>query len=173
MLISSYEVPISVRKKTTIISADFYEKLEIHDNKLVGLINGREVASWFYKEYTNVLIEKANLNSQFARVVFVTSASGNKKDILPSFSTNSNIVGDINKLVFCSGMFSYKEANTFAERLFSAIYESFSKFKEVGENSTKAEFSSADELKKYSDLLKEGIITQEEFDSKKKQILGL
>lgn len=33
--------------------------------------------------------------------------------------------------------------------------------------------SSADELKKYKDLLDAGIITQEEFDTKKKQLLGL
>lgn len=33
--------------------------------------------------------------------------------------------------------------------------------------------SDADELKKYKDLLDSGIITQEEFDTKKKQILGL
>ena len=33
--------------------------------------------------------------------------------------------------------------------------------------------SNADELKKFSDLLAQGIITQEEFDAKKKQLLGL
>jgi len=33
--------------------------------------------------------------------------------------------------------------------------------------------TSADELKKYGDLLKEGLISQEEFDQKKKEILGL
>ena len=33
--------------------------------------------------------------------------------------------------------------------------------------------SNADELKKYKDLLDAGIITQEEFDAKKKQLLGL
>ena len=33
--------------------------------------------------------------------------------------------------------------------------------------------SGADELKKYKDLLNEGIITQEEFEAKKKQILGI
>ena len=33
--------------------------------------------------------------------------------------------------------------------------------------------SNADELKKYKDLLDSGAITQEEFDAKKKQILGL
>lgn len=34
-------------------------------------------------------------------------------------------------------------------------------------------YSSADELKKYKELLDDGVITQEEFDAKKKQILGL
>ena len=33
--------------------------------------------------------------------------------------------------------------------------------------------SNADELKKFKDLLDSGIITQEEFDEKKKQLLGL
>ena len=33
--------------------------------------------------------------------------------------------------------------------------------------------SAADELKKFKDLLDSGIITQEEFDEKKKQLLGL
>ena len=33
--------------------------------------------------------------------------------------------------------------------------------------------SSADELKKYKDLLDNGIISQEEFEAKKKQLLGL
>ncbi|MBQ2940785.1 MAG: SHOCT domain-containing protein [Clostridia bacterium] len=33
--------------------------------------------------------------------------------------------------------------------------------------------SNADELKKYKELLDSGVITQEEFDAKKKQLLGL
>ena len=37
----------------------------------------------------------------------------------------------------------------------------------------KNSFSSADELKKYKELLDSGIISQEEFDAKKKQLLGI
>ena len=40
-------------------------------------------------------------------------------------------------------------------------------------NFPEAHQSSADELKKYKDLLESGAITQEEFDAKKKQLLGL
>ena len=36
-----------------------------------------------------------------------------------------------------------------------------------------AETSSADELRKYKQLLDEGVITEEEFEAKKKQLLGL
>ena len=36
-----------------------------------------------------------------------------------------------------------------------------------------AAISSADELKKFKELLDCGIISQEEFDAKKKQLLGL
>ncbi len=39
--------------------------------------------------------------------------------------------------------------------------------------STRGTGSSADELKKYKDLLDSGVITQAEFDAKKKQLLGL
>lgn len=34
-------------------------------------------------------------------------------------------------------------------------------------------FSKADEIRKYKSLMDEGIITQEDFDKKKKQLLGL
>ncbi len=34
-------------------------------------------------------------------------------------------------------------------------------------------FSNADEIKKYKELLDIGAITQEEYDAKKKQLLGL
>lgn len=40
-------------------------------------------------------------------------------------------------------------------------------------NSPQATTSNADELKKYKELFDSGVITQEEFDAKKKQILGL
>ena len=40
-------------------------------------------------------------------------------------------------------------------------------------NSTGTVFSSADELKKFKELLDSGIISQEEFEAKKKQLLNL
>ena len=46
-------------------------------------------------------------------------------------------------------------------------------YKSLASKSTSNEASSADDLKKYKDLLDTGVISQEEFDAKKKQILGV
>lgn len=43
----------------------------------------------------------------------------------------------------------------------------------VAQNIINTPVSDADELKKYKELLDSGVITQEEFDAKKKQLLGL
>ena len=58
------------------------------------------------------------------------------------------------------------------------LFKHFSKIDEDkkpsnSETPTIQNMSSADELKKLKDLLDAGIITQEEFDTKKKQLLGL
>lgn len=62
-----------------------------------------------------------------------------------------------------------------AEELKSYIMDNVSEYK--SENSVVASNnihpSQADELKKYKDLLDSGVITQEEFDAKKKQLLDL
>ena len=46
-------------------------------------------------------------------------------------------------------------------------------YKKIKERENNTSFSAADELKKYKELVDEGVITQEEFDEKKKQLLGL
>ena len=51
--------------------------------------------------------------------------------------------------------------------------EEFEKEKASASNNATSNSSAADELKKFKELLDMGIITQEEFDTKKKQLLGL
>ena len=61
-----------------------------------------------------------------------------------------------------------------AEKIKLKIDELISKHRQSNNNSNVVnQISVADELEKFSNLLKKGIITQEEFDLKKKQLLGL
>jgi len=55
----------------------------------------------------------------------------------------------------------------------SKIDKLISQFKSSNRNSQSQPISSADELEKFSNLLEKGIITEEEFQTKKKQLLGL
>ena len=167
-LILSFNVPAGVRKKTNLGATQFYEKIDIYDNKMVGSNNGVEEVTWFYKDYNNIQVVDANLHSQFARIVFVTSAGGDRLRLNP----NVTIQGDLNKVLFCSGMFSYKDANEYAKGVFSVLYKAFTEYKEKGENNDSS-VSAADEIVKFKKLLDDGIISQEEFDAKKKQLLGL
>ncbi|MBQ7638111.1 MAG: SHOCT domain-containing protein [Clostridia bacterium] len=67
-----------------------------------------------------------------------------------------------------------------AEEVSTAILDKINDYKKNYGNAAKStvientiQSSNADELKKYKDLLDSGAITQEEYDTKKKQILGL
>ena len=65
--------------------------------------------------------------------------------------------------------FSFIEA---IEHLASRAHIELPKLEEKNQNN-KGSSSQADELKKFADLKEQGIITEEEFNAKKKQILGL
>ena len=60
---------------------------------------------------------------------------------------------------------------------FTAAWKSINTGKQQKEpaspNNQTANYSNADELKKFKELLDSGVISQEEFDAKKKQLLGL
>ena len=51
--------------------------------------------------------------------------------------------------------------------------EIYKRIEEKKNQDNKGSISQADELKKFADLKEQGIITEEEFNAKKKQILGL
>ena len=74
-----------------------------------------------------------------------------------------------------SGRISFlliKNADSIYDTLNQLIIERHKKNNSVVANTVPTS-SNADELKKYKELLDTGIITQEEFDAKKKQLLGL
>lgn len=70
------------------------------------------------------------------------------------------------------GAWNGKYAGEICEMLASKLKNDMEKRKR-SVKATVAALSPADEIKKFKDLLDQGIITQEEFDAKKKQLLGL
>lgn len=75
-----------------------------------------------------------------------------------------------------SGRISFlaiKNSNKIYETLNQLLIERQSKKKSEHINHIEAKLDEADKLKKFKELLDSGIITQEEFDAKKKELLGL
>ena len=175
-LVKKIIVPAEQRKKTTLAGNLWYDTLEVYDNRVIGYLNGNQTMTWYFKEYTGIDIVKANMNSQFAQVVFLTGMNAKNRAIGIDFgaSQNLNAMKDTNRILFCSGMFSFRKTNDFAISVGTEIRKAFENYKnnDVVEV-TGSTSSSADEILKYKNLLEQGIITQEEFDAKKKQLLGL
>lgn len=176
-LIKEIIIPIEYRKRTTLASNIYYDKIQIYCNKVVGYLNAQQNMTWYFKEYTGIDVVKANMNSQFAQIVFLTGMNSKNRAVGPDlFSTqNLNAVKDTNRILLCSGMFSFGKTNDFANYVGKEIRIALEQYKDndAVEFSNTASFSTADEIKKLKELLDEKIITQEEFDEKKKQLLGL
>lgn len=168
-LIKSYDIPANVRKQYA-----KYTSLELYDDKMVGKGSKQGDITWYFKNYMTVQWTPANLGTQFANLVFTTPEGAGRL----IQTSNLNQAVDINRIMFCSGMFSYATANEYVKSLYTDVKKVFDEFKaresDVASNrETVQPVSAADELKKFKDLLDSAIITQEEFDSKKKQLLGL
>lgn len=169
-LIKIYDIPASVRKQYA-----KYLSLELYNDRLIGKGSRNGDITYFFKNYMGVTWTPASIATQFAQLVFLTHENaGNYVS-----ANNLNNAVDMNKIPFCSGMFSYAAANDYAKALYLDIKAAMDEFKEheseTATNNTvvQAALSPAEELKKFKELLDLGIITQEEFDTKKKQLLGL
>lgn len=169
-LIKTYDIPDNVRKQ-----ASKYISLELYDDKMVGKGNKNGDITWFFKNYMTVQWTPANLGTQYATLVFVTHEGAGK--ILKS---NLAKMHDINVIPFCSGMYSYKPANEYAKALCMDVKkvmdEYQAKVSEAASNNDSTivqEATVAEQIRQLKDLVDEGILTQEEFDAKKKQLLGL
>lgn len=168
-LIKVYEIPANVRKQYS-----KYTSLELYNDKMVGKGSPQGDITWYFKNYMTVQWTPANLGTQFANLVFTTTEGAGRL----IQANNLNQAVDINRIMFCSGMFSYAPANDYVKALYLDVKKIFDEYKAQESNVAASgtvvqEVSGADELKKFKDLLDSGVITQEEFDAKKKQILGL
>ena len=176
-LVSTIEVPSNLRKQTTIAFVNFYDKIEIYGNRVSAYSRGQLSQTWYFKDYNGIDVINASFNSQFAQVVFLTGMNSKNRAVGIDLgaSQNLNAVRDSNRILFCGGMFSYAAANRFASDVGNQIRTCIEEYKNHEDEDVQdaGAVSAADEIKKFKELLDSGVISQEEFDAKKKQLLGL
>ena len=169
-LVQVYEIPAHVRKQYA-----KFTSLELFTDKLVGKGSADGDITWFFKNYMTVEWTPANMGTQFAQLIFVTRE--NAGNIIST--NNLQTAVDVNRIMFCSGMFKYAPANEYVKSIYLDIKKAFDAFQArqseaaVGGTVVQQTVTPADEIRKYKQLLDDGIIDQAEFDAKKKELLGL
>ena len=114
-----------------------------------------------------IAIIKKKIDIPFANINNIT-VSQTKADKLRSGKTLQIIHGDK------KSVFHYIHNAEEVKNYINNCVDMFKSKKEESQQTTVIKSdSSADELKKYKELLDNGVITQEEFDAKKKQLLGI
>ncbi len=162
--------PLITLKATNGTLNVFEDKVEISRKSLTGIlsqgIKGDRVL--FYKDLSSVEYKKPTLlaNGYIKFILAGTSDVGAATTILGT--TTQDSLKDPNTLILRA---FNKETPIESEKAYKLVMEKISQSKTQA-NVPNAH-SDADELLKFKNLLDSGVITQDEFDAKKRQILGL
>lgn len=148
--------------------------LDVYDNKVIftstkststvltGLVFGTSTTQGektiYYKDAIGVQYKPSSIADGYIQI---ETAAGGMTSSSSQYSGENAI------------QFSGKERNAEAEIVVSFIRNQIEQIKNAPTAGSVQQLSPAEELKKFKDLLDADIITQEEFDSKKKQLLGL
>ena len=148
--------------------------LDVYDNKVVfsstkststlvtGLVFGTSVTQGektiYYKDAIGVQYKPSSIADGYIQVE--TAAGG--------VTSSSSQYGGENSI-----QFSGKDRNAEAEIIVDFIKNKIEEIKNAPVGGIVQQVSPAEELKKFKELLDTGIITQEEFDAKKKELLGI
>lgn len=121
---------------------------------------------FFYRNLSGVDYKKPGLTNGYMR--FVTAGTENYNSGTGLFATPQSSAQDPNTVILRA---FNRKVPALSEEIYNFILK---KISEIKTNTViSAEISGADEIAKYKSLLDQGVITQEEFANKKKQILNL
>ena len=117
---------------------------------------------FYYKDLTSVQFKNLGVTTGYIQFEYAGSHSGN------------NFVSE-NSFIFSAtlGTAKYKQLQKDMPGIYEDIRNRVNEAKDAQNTPVTAALSPAEELKKFKELLDMDVISQEEFDAKKKQLLGL
>ena len=117
---------------------------------------------FYYKDLTSVQFKNLGVTTGYIQFEYAGSHSGNNFASENSFTFSATL-----------GTAKYNKLKDEMPGIYEDIRKRVNEAKNVANTPIAAAISPAEELKKFKELLDMGIITQEEFDIKKKQLLGI
>lgn len=147
----------------------FEDRIELSQEGVLGFLTQglQGTKTYYFKDISSVQFKNCGWTNGFFEF---TMPGGNDKQ----GGAWGGITND-NRFTFGAPTIGRaREVAEEAEKVYAFIQNRLRAAKTKSDKSANIQqISSADELKKFKELLDSGIITQEEFDAKKKQILGL
>lgn len=140
-------------------SAELYEdKIIIKKSTSAGIpFVGKSEKTIYLRQLTGVTVKKGGLSS--GHIHFATGGAESKKGYSANVKSDSSIVFGA-------------QLNSAAIKFKQTVEEQLAKFNSYAAISNNT-LSAADEIEKFKSLLDKGIITQQEFEQKKKNLLDL
>jgi len=117
---------------------------------------------FYYTDITSVQFKNLGMTTGYLQFEYPGSHSGNNFVSENSFTFSATF-----------GNSKYKKLKEEMPGIYEDVQKRINAAKTPKNASVQAAVSPAEELKKFKELLDMGVITQEEFDAKKKQLLGL
>lgn len=125
-----------------------------------SLLNGDK--EFYYTDITSVQFKNLGMTTGYMQFEYAGSHSGSNFVSENSFTFSASI-----------GTAKYKKLKEDMPGIYEDVQKRVQEAKARKNAPVQAAVSPAEELKKFKELLDMGVISQEEFDTKKKQILGL
>lgn len=123
--------------------------------------------TYFYSDLSSIGFRKPGMANGYMQ--FIVAGSNPSKPTSDLFGTSKETMRDENVVVLRAFDKSVPESS---EKLYNLILDKMSGSRNRN-SSPSAPVSGADEIKKYNDLYKQGIISEAEFNAAKKKILGI
>lgn len=123
--------------------------------------------TFFYQDLTGIDFKKPGFTNGYIKFLFPGAKDISSRSGL--LSTSPETMSDENAVVLRA---FNKDVPALSEDMYNLLMEKIHSSKNAS-SIQQTSFSSADEILKYKQLLDSGIITQEEFDAKKKQLLNI
>lgn len=127
---------------------------------LMGATRGDK--EFYYSDITSVQFKNLKVTTGYLQFEYAGSHSGNNFTSENSFTFSATI-----------GTTKYNNLKETMPPIYEYILGKVREYKNQKSGTVVQQISSADELAKFKKLLDDGVISQEEFDAKKKQLLGL
>jgi len=126
-LLKKIFIPAEQRQRVGVSRNIYYDIIEIYENRVVGYFNEQAMMTWYFSEYIGIGITEAGWLSQLAQIIFVTENTTRAKSDI-GILKNSYAVTSSDRILICSGAFSFKKTNQFAYDIAAELKSAFDNF---------------------------------------------